>query len=122
MQLIREIHHASLIVADTAEALRFYQGILGLEVLGDRPALSFPGAWLAVGTGQIHLLELPNPDPVENRPPHAGRDRHLALKVSSLDALIVRLDAAGWPHGMSRSGRPALFCRDPDGNGLEFME
>ena len=122
MPLIRAMHHVSLIVADTDKALSFYRGVLGLEVLGERPELPFPGAWLAVGTQQIHLLELPNPDPVEGRPLHGGRDRHLALSVASLDALIARLDAAGLSYGLSLSGRRALFCRDPDGNALEFME
>ena len=32
------------------------------------------------------------------------------------------LDSAGVDYSMSRSGRRALFCRDPDGNGLEFIE
>ncbi|MBK1720917.1 VOC family protein [Thiocystis violacea] len=122
MRLVQDLHHASLIVADTIESLRFYEGILGLEVRDDRPDLPFPGAWLAVGDRQIHLLELPNPDPVDGRPIHGGRDRHLAMLVASLDALAERLDAAGLPFTLSRSGRRALFCRDPDGNGLEFME
>lgn len=121
MPLIQDIHHVSLIVADTAEALRFYTGILGLE-LCERPNLSFPGAWLQVGGRQIHLLELPNPDPVDGRPLHGGRDRHLAMIVGSLDAVIARLEAAELPYTLSRSGRRALFCRDPDGNGLELIE
>ncbi len=122
MPLVRDIHHVSLVVADTAESLRFYQGILGLETLAERPDLPFPGAWLGVGTRQIHLLELPNPDPVDGRPIHGGRDRHLALLVSSLNELAARLDAAALPYTMSRSGRRALFCRDPDGNALECIE
>ena len=120
--LIREIHHVSLIVSDTVESLGFYQGVLGLEVLPDRPDLPFPGAWLAVGSRQIHLLELPNPDPAAGRPFHGGRDRHLALVVASLDELLVRLRAADCAYTTSRSGRRALFCRDPDGNALEFIE
>lgn len=122
MPLIQDIHHASLVVADTAEALAFYQGVLGLEVLSQRPDLGFPGAWLRVGSRQIHLLELPNPDPVDGRPAHGGRDRHLALVVSSVDALAARLDRSALPYTRSRSARRAIFCRDPDGNALEFVE
>ncbi len=77
-QLIGDIHHASLIVSDTGRALDFYRGVLGLEVVEERPDLGYPGAWLKVGEYQIHLLELPNPDPVQGRPKHGGRDRHLA--------------------------------------------
>jgi glyoxylase I family protein len=122
MPLVRSIHHVSLIVADTARALDFYQGILGLELDPERPDLSFPGAWLWVGDQQIHLLELPNPDPVAGRPQHGGRDRHLAMRVSGLDETRVRLESAGLAYTLSRSGRCALFCRDPDGNALELIE
>ncbi len=120
--LVSDIHHASLIVADTARSLAFYREILGLSPLAERPDLGFPGAWLELGGGQIHLLELPNPDPVEGRPAHGGRDRHLALTAPDLAPLRARLDAAGIPYTQSRSGRAAIFCRDPDGNALELIE
>lgn len=119
---IRDIHHASLIVSDTQRSLAFYCGILELELLPDRPDLGFSGAWLRVGQGQIHLLELPNPDPVVGRPAHGGRDRHLALSAVDIEPLRVRLDSAGIPYTLSRSGRRAIFCRDPDGNAIELIE
>jgi glyoxylase I family protein len=115
-----QIHHVSLLVADTGRALAFYRDLLGLPQ-AERPDLGFPGAWLAVGERQIHLLELPNPDPVAGRPEHGGRDRHLALATDALDAVTARLEAAGIPYTRSRSGRPAIFCRDPDGNAIELM-
>jgi glyoxylase I family protein len=114
------IHHASLIVSDTERSLGFYRDLLGLP-LADRPELAFPGAWLQVGRGQIHLLELPNPDPVEGRPRHGGRDRHLALSIEGLDAVARRLERAGIEFTRSRSGRSAIFCRDPDANALELI-
>ena len=120
--MINRIHHASLLVADTDRALSFYQEIVGLEVVKDRPDLGFPGAWLQVGQQQIHLLELPNPDPVSGRPDHGGRDRHIAFHLSSLDELIQRLEENHIDYTLSRSGRQALFCRDPDGNALEFIQ
>ncbi len=116
------IHHASLLVGDTGRALDFYCGVLRMEVDGNRPDLGFAGAWLWAGEQQIHLLELPNPDPQQGRPPHGGRDRHLALVVQDLDGLCRRLEQAGVPFTRSRSGRRALFCRDPDQNALELLE
>lgn len=116
------IHHASVIVADTRRALDFYVGVLGLQVDSRRPGLGYPGAWVTVGEQQIHLLELPNPDPVTGRPEHGGRDRHLAVTLTDLDLLASALEAAGVAFTLSRSGRRALFCRDPDGNALEFIE
>ena len=116
------IHHASVVVADSQRALGFYLDILGMQLDPSRPDLGFPGAWLKVGEQQIHLLEVKNPDTVEGRPAHAGRDRHTALQVRGLDELEQRLETAGIPYTRSRSGRKAIFCRDPDGNGIEFVE
>ncbi|MGD0959041.1 MAG: VOC family protein [Methylomonas sp.] len=115
------LHHASLIVADTEASLKFYRDIIGLQPI-ERPELGFPGAWLAVGSQQIHLLELPNPDPTSGRPEHGGRDRHVAMHVDSIAALRETLENAGVAYTSSISGRKALFCRDRDGNALEFIE
>jgi glyoxylase I family protein len=119
---IKRILHSSVLVRDTEAALDFYQGVLGLTCDESRPDLGYPGAWLKAGEQQIHLLELPNPDPVTGRPAHGGRDRHVALAVDNLDALQVKLENAGMEFTRSRSGRKALFTRDPDGNALEFIE
>lgn len=120
--LVGAIDHCSLIVADTVRALEFYKGILALEIDESRPDLGYPGAWLQLGNGQIHLLEVPNPDSVENRPEHGGRDHHVALQVSDLNAVILRLEQAGIGYSKSKSGRAALFCRDHDGNAIELVE
>jgi len=121
--VIRSFDHASVLVKDTRRALEFYTGVLGLEQDHDRPDLSYPGAWLNLGEGgQIHLIELPNPDPVTGRPQHGGRDRHTALTVSSLDEVVAELDKAKLTYTLSSSGRRALFCRDYDGNTLELIE
>ncbi len=114
------LHHVSLVVADTGRAVAFYHDLLGIP-LAERPPLDFPGAWLQLGPQQVHLLELPNPDPVARRPEHAGRDRHVALTVGGLDGIIARLEQAGIGYTRSRSGRAAVFCRDPDGNGVELI-
>jgi len=120
--VVRNLIHASVLVADTERALRFYRDVLGLAVDPSRPDLGYPGAWLTVGLAQIHLLQLPNPDPATGRPSHGGRDRHLALTVDDLAPLQSALERASVDYTMSRSGRRALFCRDPDSNALEFIE
>lgn len=115
------IHHASLLVSDTQKSLQFYRDVLGMQPT-ERPNLPFPGAWLQIGEQQIHLLELDNPDPTTDRPAHGGRDRHVAMHCNSVDTLKKTLEAAGIPYTVSISGRKALFCRDRDGNALEFIE
>lgn len=115
------LHHASLVVADTAVSLKFYCDILGMQQT-DRPDLGFPGAWLQLGAQQIHLLKLENPDPTTGRPEHGGRDRHIALSVQDLAPVKEVLDKNGITYTLSKSGRQALFCRDPDGNALEILQ
>jgi glyoxylase I family protein len=44
------------------------------------------------------------------------------MTVADLGPLTVCLDAAEVSYTLSRSGRRALFCRDPDGNALELIE
>lgn len=116
------INHASVLVGNVDRSLCFYRDLLGMAVDSSRPGGRFPGAWLTVGSQQLHLLELPNPDPVDGRPEHAGRDRHTAFTVCGLDEVESLLDNAGIDFTRSHSGRRAIFCRDPDGNGVELIE
>ena len=120
--MINAIHHVSLIVSDTERALKFYHDLLGLTIDKNRPDLGYPGAWLNVAGQQLHLLEVQNPDPVAGRPAHGGRDRHVASYIQSVSELKSRLQQAQLDFTESRSGRAAIFCRDPDGNALEFIE
>ncbi len=115
--------HASFLVAEVERSLKFYRDVLGMAVNPNRPDLGYPGAWLDIAPGQqIHLLQLSNPDPVSGRPEHGGRDRHVALATRDLAPIKQALERAGVGYSLSRSGRPALFCRDPDGNALEIVE
>ena len=120
---IAALLHAGLLVSDLARAKTFYESVLGLTRCPNRPELPYPGEWYDLGGGQqLHLMNLPNPDAASVRPAHGGRDHHIALAVSNMDALKSRLDAAGVQYTVSQSGRAALFCRDPDANTLEFVE
>ncbi len=116
------LHHGSLIVEDLAQALYFYAHILGMEQDQQRPEMPFSGAWLDIGEQQIHLLVVPQTEQKLNQPDHVGRDRHLALHVTQIEIIKQNLIEHKIPFTMSQSGRKALFCRDPDGNGLEFIQ
>lgn len=113
--------HVSILVADLVKASTFYEGILGLSRL-PRPQLGFDGLWLSLGDGQaLHIMVLSNPDATTGRPAHAGRDRHIALRVQEIETAKQTLSDAGIAFTVSQSGRSSIFCRDPDGNGVELM-
>lgn len=118
---ITAVLHASLVVSDLSRARDFYEGILGLVPDPARPDLGFAGVWYTIGAQQIHLLQLPSPEFGLERADHPGHDRHVALAVEDWDALQEKLSASNIPFKLSRSGRRAVFCRDPDGNGLELI-
>ena len=123
MSEITALLHAGLLVSDLARAKVFYESVVGLQLYPNRPELPYPGEWYDLGGGQqLHLMGLPNPDAASVRPEHGGRDHHIALGVKKMEALKARLDAAGMRYSVSKSGRAALFCRDPDANTLEFVE
>ena len=120
--MITGILHATFLTGDLPGSRAFYEGVLGLRPDPNRPALGYDGVWYNVAAGQqIHLMLLPNPEAGLQRPAHGGRDRHVALSVDGIAELAARLDSAGIPYTRSSSGRSALFCRDPDGNALEFI-
>ncbi len=116
------IHHVSMVIANIKKSLGFYCNVLGLEQNQERPKMSIDGAWLNAGKLQIHLLLCANPDPVTGRPKHAGHDRHLALSCNNLEQIKQSLQLNKIDFSESKSGRKALFCRDPDGNTIELIQ
>lgn len=120
--MILGIHHATFLSSDLARSRGFYEDVLELRPDPARPPMSFDGVWYRVGSAQLHLMVLPNPEAGSQRPQHGGRDRHVALTVRNIQALAQKLLQGGLSFSLSQSGRRALFCRDPDGNALEFIE
>ena len=115
--------HVHLKVANLERAIRFYSGVLGLEVMqkfGDS------AAFLSAG-GYHHHIGLNTWESEGGSPPPSGTTGlyHLALVYptrAELGDALRRLKDAGVPlegaadHGVSE----ALYLRDPDGNGVEL--
>lgn len=117
-----QLHHVAIIVSDLDRASLFYERILGLEV-DVRPDLGFPGLFYSLGNGQqLHLMQIDNPYKDCEQPVHGGRDHHFALATTELESLMIRLDAQSIIYTRSRSGRSAIFFRDPDGNAIEVIQ
>jgi len=110
------IHHVSICVRDTAEAITFYTDVLGFTLLNTRPDFGFPGAWLEAGGEQLHLME---------REPSVSVGEHFAVHVEDLDEAVADIRAAGWrvdpvDHVLG-AGRQA-FLHDPSGNFIELNQ
>jgi len=117
---VTEYFHTAILVTNLEKSEYFYGEILGLKKI--ERVLKFPGIWYEIGKVQIHLIvvaEVPVDRVDEEK---WGRNRHLALRVESLENAKEKLLSCGCKFQMSASGRPALFTEDPDGNIIELSE
>ncbi|QCU90198.1 VOC family protein [Thiomicrorhabdus sediminis] len=116
------LDHISIIVKDAEASLKFYQALLGVELMS-RPNLGFPGYWVDFFAGQsLHIMQIADPNEGTKRPEHGGRDYHFAIRVDDLSSFQDKLDAMQHSYTLSKSGRRALFTRDLDNNALELLE
>lgn len=69
------IQHAGVLVTSTEVAKQFYMQVYGMQDDDHlrNPKLPFKGSFMRAGSSQIHLMELPSPDPIMGRPVHGGR-------------------------------------------------
>lgn len=114
----RSMNHVSLSVADVDRSARFYQHVLGMEVIS-RPA----NGGLNMGLGPesfLGLYELDNP----------GSMHHLCIGVDNYDAeaLAARLGDHGIEARINRnpanrtSGGDQLYFEDPDGITVQLAQ
>jgi catechol 2,3-dioxygenase len=117
------IGHVHLKVADLERALKFYCGVLRLELTQRR---GDSAAFVSAG-GYHHHIALNTWESLGGSPPPPGSTGlyHLAILYPTRAALadaLCRLISAGIPldgasdHGVSE----ALYLRDPDQNGVEL--
>ena len=80
------VHHVSVNVTNAAEGVAFYTDVLGGTVREDRPDFGFGGAWINLGSTQLHLIEAGVP---------ANLGQHFAILVDDLDGVVDELRAKG---------------------------
>ena len=145
--MISSIRHAAFVVNDLEQSLKFYSGILGLEVYrryveeGDFIDLltgikNVKLEWVKLIVPEGGLIELlqyhshpETPFFNTNRPSPSNRlgASHVALTVQNLSLLYEDLIANGYtckskpliaPGGKAK----ILYCHDPDGAILELIQ
>lgn len=100
------------------DARAFYGDLLMLpEIPKPEPLRTRGGVWFDAGGLDIHVSADPDRDG------HADQRRHFGLSHPNVEALRVRLDAAGV---RTENGRPApwkrFFAWDPFGNRIEIHD
>lgn len=109
------VHHVALNVHDAAAAIAFYTEVLGGTERTDRPDFGIAGAWIELGSAQVHLIELPPPS-------NAGQ--HFAIQVVDLDGVVAELRARGLAvdDPVTVGTDRQTFIDDPSGNTVELHE
>ena len=127
LSLLR-VHHIAIICSDYATSKRFYNEVLGLEVMREVYRAERESYKLDLALNGQYLIELfsfPETPSRLSRPEATGL-RHLAFAVTDLDATIQHLSAhsiASEPVRIDEfTSRRFTFIQDPDGLPIEFYE
>ncbi|CAN5497935.1 VOC family protein [soil metagenome] len=109
------VHHVSINVENAEESIAFYTEVLGGTVRDDRPDFGFGGAWINLGSTQVHLIE-------GSVPPALGQ--HFALLFENVDDVVDELRGRGLAVNDAKVVGPnrQTFIEDPSGNTIELHQ
>lgn len=140
---IAGLHHIGISTLDLDGLAEFYKETFGFEVVAELAwdpgfddidaALALVDssgrmAMLRLGEVYIELFEFTSPRPEPTDLAQSVTDvgiNHLCLLVEDIHTILDRLDAVGVPvHSSARDigDGPFVYCRDPDGNAIEFWQ
>lgn len=116
-----------ILVSDITRSLAFYQGVLGLEKVGEMPVPFGHMHRLAFGASFVKLVD---PKQVPPAGPtgltRALGFRYLTFQVTNIDAVCADCERAGIAFEIPKQellpGVTIAMVRDPDDNIVEFVQ
>ncbi len=115
---ITTLDHYTINTLDLDATIRFYVEVMGFEN-GERPAFSFPGAWLyCEGQPIVHLIGGRAPEEAGT-----GTIDHIAFRAGDLAGFVGRLEDGDVPYSerdVPGGGIHQVFLSDPNGITIEI--
>lgn len=131
---LEQIHHVAIIVSDYERSRHFYVDQLGFEIIREhhRPERHDYKLDLRCGSIELEIFGNRVSDPAYQAPPkrpsypEAAGLRHLAFRVTDIEAVVAELESLGITCEPIRTdtftGEKMTFFQDPDGLPLELHE
>lgn len=119
-----ELDHLGIAVSDCEASALFYTGVLGCSIIERLHNDMLKIVYLKLGGLTLELLEYMNPAAYQR---DAGVYDHLALKVSDIDFVILKLSEQGVGFEadaprLAVNGHKIIFFRGPDGERIELVQ
>ncbi len=123
------LHHITMMGADRATSIAFWEGLLGMPFVFEQPNLDDPSQghlYFDPGDGRLITIFTSEERTPDSRPAPAepGQMHHVAFTVSqsTYSQLAERLDARGIPHSgeKDRGFMNSIYFRDPLGMLIEL--
>lgn len=122
MVKVRKINHLVLRVRDVDRTIAFYQGVLGMDIVG---RMGNAGVFFKFTDNHHDLACFALGEGAEGPYDDQVGMYHVALEVATLEELVAARDElarVGALVGMSDHGvSKSLYVKDPDGNELEIL-
>ncbi|XP_042439990.1 metallothiol transferase FosB-like [Zingiber officinale] len=122
------LNHVSFLCSSLHDSIKFYQEVLGFELVKRPSSLGFEGAWLyKYGVG-VHLLLRDSPATTEPKSRKIDpKDNHISFQVSDtrITRRILEEKKIEYVSGVVREGElevEQLFFHDPDHNMIEICD
>ena len=125
------LHHVSIITGNLERSLAFYRGVLGLAQI-ERPPFDVPGAWLACGPSQLHLVGY-SEGTYRGKNTIDNNDVHFAMRVTDFNETLRMLAEHGFKEDLAEgdpkrlvvkrkglAGFPQLYLLNPDRHVVEI--
>ncbi len=115
---VESLDHFTINTADLEASVRFYEDILGFAS-GERPAFTFPGAWLYCGEKPVvHLI-----GGSSSVATGTGSVDHIAFRATDIEGFRARLGTGGVEfreRQVPDMPLSQIFLTDPDGVVIEL--